>query len=90
MTQNLVAIDADRLRAAAGRIEQSAAALARFTVPQLDPDALAGSLVSGVARPAWMASRLPDLQASVQWWADTARLSASAFSGVDGDNSARM
>jgi hypothetical protein len=90
MTETSLTVDPDRLRAAANRVERCAQTLARFQFPGLDPDALTGSLVGGVPSPAWVASRLPDVLASMQWWADSARLSASAFENADRDNAARM
>jgi hypothetical protein len=90
MTEIPLTVAPNRLRAVANRVERCAHTLARFEFPGLDPDALAGSLVGNIPSPAWVASGLPDVLALMRWWADTARLSASAFENTDRDNAARM
>jgi hypothetical protein len=83
MAENTVTVDLDRLRLLADRVDRTANALGKFTFRGIDPSAMIGSEVVGVAGPERIAARFEDVLAGMRSWAAAARQSVDTLGAAE-------
>ncbi len=83
-------VDRDRLHGVANRVCTAADEIDDVRWPGLEPGALPGSAVVGIAEPTTIAARVADVTADIRTWVLAARASADALERADREHGDRF